>query len=368
MKVKLLAQFIILLLCLVVSCEWFVYYVVQLQCDWPTINSTLSVQHNNEKALRTMVFADTHLLGSRRGHWFDKLRREWQMYRAFQTALTLHRPDVVFLLGDITDEGDYCSDDEFRYYVKRFDSLFATPFDVKIFVVAGNHDMGFHYRITPYLNKRFISGFNASAVQFVTLGGNHFVLINSMALERDGCFLCKSAELQLAQIEKKLNCLKSEGNCQRDNLTYSRPILMQHFPLYRETDEVCNEPDEAPFPLKSKKYREGWDCLTTGSTYQLLKQIDPRVVISGHTHYGCTRNLSNGRGVEFTLASFSWRNTNTPSYGLFVFEANNYAFSKCLMPRETTVIMCYILGSVSLLIWLVYAIYCSYRKRKFKYQ
>uniref|UniRef100_A0A1Y1KE96 Calcineurin-like phosphoesterase domain-containing protein n=1 Tax=Photinus pyralis TaxID=7054 RepID=A0A1Y1KE96_PHOPY len=227
MKVKLLAQFIILLLCLVVSCEWFVYYVVQLQCDWPTINSTLSVQHNNEKALRTMVFADTHLLGSRRGHWFDKLRREWQMYRAFQTALTLHRPDVVFLLGDITDEGDYCSDDEFRYYVKRFDSLFVTPFDVKIFVVAGNHDMGFHYRITPYLNKRFISGFNASAVQFVTLRGNHFVLINSMALEGDGCFLCKSAELQLAQIEKKLNCLKSEGNCQRDNLTYSRPILMQ---------------------------------------------------------------------------------------------------------------------------------------------
>lgn len=46
-----------------------------------------------------MVIADTHLLGSRNGHWFDKWRREWQMHRAFQTAMTLHSPDVVFVLG-----------------------------------------------------------------------------------------------------------------------------------------------------------------------------------------------------------------------------------------------------------------------------
>jgi hypothetical protein len=25
--------------------------------------------------------------------------REWQMYRAFQTIMTLHKPDVVFILG-----------------------------------------------------------------------------------------------------------------------------------------------------------------------------------------------------------------------------------------------------------------------------
>ena len=39
-------------------------------------------------ALRAMFLADTHLLGRRQGHWFDKLRREWQMHRAFQTAMT----------------------------------------------------------------------------------------------------------------------------------------------------------------------------------------------------------------------------------------------------------------------------------------
>lgn len=25
--------------------------------------------------------------------------REWQMYRAFQTMITLHKPDIIFILG-----------------------------------------------------------------------------------------------------------------------------------------------------------------------------------------------------------------------------------------------------------------------------
>lgn len=46
-----------------------------------------------------MVLADTHLLGSHTGHWLDRWRREGQMQSAFQAAMTLHRPDVVFVLG-----------------------------------------------------------------------------------------------------------------------------------------------------------------------------------------------------------------------------------------------------------------------------
>ncbi len=39
------------------------------------------------------------MLGPLKGHWADKLRREWQMHRTFQSSLTLFRPDVVFILG-----------------------------------------------------------------------------------------------------------------------------------------------------------------------------------------------------------------------------------------------------------------------------
>ncbi len=48
-----------------------------------------------DQTLRAMFVADTHLLGTRQGHWFDKLRREWQMKRSFQTAMIYFRLGFV---------------------------------------------------------------------------------------------------------------------------------------------------------------------------------------------------------------------------------------------------------------------------------
>ena len=120
--------------------------------------------------LHAMFLADTHLLGSRNGHWFDKLRREWQMHRGFQTAQTYFRPEVSIFLGDLFDEGKWCDPDEFDGYVDRFNSLFAVSEGQKVFVVVGNHDIGFHYAVSPYLNKRFEDAF-----QVRNLGLPHFL-------------------------------------------------------------------------------------------------------------------------------------------------------------------------------------------------
>lgn len=86
--------------------------------------------------------------------------------------------------------------------------------------------------------------------------------------------------------------------------------------MYRENDLDCTDFDAAPEPIKSQRYREKWDCLSKEATYQLIRQIKPRVALSGHTHHGCTRPLPNGDGVEITIPSFSWRNKNNPTYGL----------------------------------------------------
>lgn len=74
------------------------------KCSWPDKNN----QRNSHatKKLKTFFIADPHLLGPFRGHWFDKLRREWQMQRAFQASNNLLNPDVVFILGDLFDEGE----------------------------------------------------------------------------------------------------------------------------------------------------------------------------------------------------------------------------------------------------------------------
>lgn len=52
---------------------------------------------------------------------------------------------AFFSVGDLFDEGLWCSEKEFAYYVNRFNDLFRVPAGSQLFVVAGNHDVGFHY-------------------------------------------------------------------------------------------------------------------------------------------------------------------------------------------------------------------------------
>ncbi|CAG9858701.1 unnamed protein product [Phyllotreta striolata] len=353
-------------------CEFLIFYTTQFNCDWPHLNPAnedASIDPTGEAPVKIMVIADTHLLGSKNGHWFDKLRREWQMYRAFQTAMALHKPELVFVLGDLMDEGLWCSRSEFEYYVKRFYKLFTVPKETKMYVAAGNHDIGFHYRVSPYLNHRFVQAFDAPAVRLVSVRGNHFVLVNSVALQGDGCFLCREAEQQLSKIEKILQCSKGtyySDKCKAHKKLekYSRPILMQHYPLYRQSDMECNDFDAAPYPVKQERFRESWECLSQEATLQLLNQVKPRLSLSGHTHHGCTRPLPMGEGLEVTIPSFSWRNKDNPNYMLAVFTPNNYAYMKCELPRESTVISLYLFGVALFLIWLLYNFMCR-KKHKF---
>lgn len=93
-------------------------------------------------------------------------------------------------------------------------------------------------------------------------------------------------------------------------------LLLQHYPLYRESDKDCDDFDSAPLPVRSQRFRERWECLSKDATEQLLQQIRPRLALSGHTHHGCTRPLPNNEGLEITIPSFSWRNKDNPTYGL----------------------------------------------------
>lgn len=114
------------------------------QCTWP---------RKIDSPVRAMLIADTHLLGPIRGHWLDKLRREWQMHRSFQTAVNIFQPGIIFVLGDVFDEGDIVNQREFRRYVIRFERLFRPPSDTQMYSIIGNHDAGFHYRYHNWAQK-----------------------------------------------------------------------------------------------------------------------------------------------------------------------------------------------------------------------
>nr|KAF6330493.1 metallophosphoesterase 1 [Myotis myotis] len=303
-------------------CEFLIYYLVILPCNWPEVKTPAhgGKQETLEPVLKAMFLADTHLLGEVRGHWLDKLRREWQMERAFQTALWLLQPEVVFILGDIFDEGKWSSPQAWADDVKRFQKMFRHPGHVQLKVVVGNHDIGFHYQMNRYRIKRFEKVFNPE--RLFSWKGINFVMVNSVALEGDGCNICSEAEAELMDISHKLNCSR------------------EHFPLYRQSDANCSGEDSAPPEEKGIPFKERYDVLSREASQKLLWWLRPRLILSGHTHSGC--EVLHGAGVpELSVPSFSWRNRNNPSFVMGSMTPTEYALAKCYLPLEDTVLMTY---------------------------
>lgn len=326
-------------------CEFFIYYLVILRCGWPEVKTPAHDRGRGtlKPVLKAMFLADTHLLGEIRGHWLDKLRREWQMERAFQTALWLLQPEVVFILGDIFDEGKWSSPQAWADDVERFQKMFRHPGHVQLKVVVGNHDIGFHYQMNRYRIKRFEKVFNRE--RLFSWKGINFVMVNSVALEGDGCSLCSEAEAELVDISHRLNCSWEEqrpghwcGDWQP--LPASAPVLLQHFPLYRPSDANCSGEDAAPPEEKAIPFKERYDVLSREASHKLLWWLRPRLVLSGHTHSGC--EVLHGAGVpEISVPSFSWRNRNNPSFIVGSLTPTGHALAKCYLPREDTVLITY---------------------------
>ncbi|EDO47325.1 predicted protein [Nematostella vectensis] len=338
-------------------CEWFIYYIVLYQCSWPKLSPEKPTDAKG--ALRVMMLADTHLLGPIDGHWFDKLRREWQMRRTFQTALTLFRPEAVFVLGDLFDEGMACSDEEFEDYFARFNRLFYHPDDIEFHVVFGNHDIGFH--------DRFKRAFNIPPAQLLRIKGNLFVFVNSIGLEGDSCSMCNETVSALYNIASRLHCDRNHqkrtvlddgvlGKLRFDKILECEiprnspaPILIQHYPLYRPNEADCIGPDAPPPDKRTETNRPRWEVVSQEASSFLLSTLQPRLVVSGHTHHGCYL-VHEGGIPELTIPSFSWRNRNNPSFILAVITPENYVLGKCFMPEESTVIYIYIFSGLVLLI------------------
>ncbi|VDP14834.1 unnamed protein product [Heligmosomoides polygyrus] len=278
------------------------------------------------------------MLGERNGHWFDKLRREWQMYRSYRSALHLLSPDAVFFLGDLMDEGQWSDWDTFHRYADRFDSLFGSSSGrPQLHVLAGNHDLGFHYAISPTRLEWFERR-------------QPFVLINSMALHGDGCRFCYEAELGCS----KLN------NC--TNNPYRRPIVLQHFPLYRLNDNDCirDEDFDEDDPHRDEIYRPKWEALSQESTEMLLRKLEPRAVFNGHAHRGCKKRWSQPVSFwEYTVNSFSWRNGNRPTFLMATISADDVLVGVCHLPYESTVINIYCLTAAVLVLWVLLSVACS---------
>ncbi|KAF5901171.1 metallophosphoesterase 1 [Clarias magur] len=324
--------------CVFMFCEYVVYFPVILRCSWPQITE-------EQDTVRALFLSDPHLLGAIRGHWFDKLRREWQMQRSFQTALSLLRPEMVFILGDVFDEGKWSSTKDWEDDLRRFKLIFHHPSDTELVVLIGNHDIGFHHEMTSYKLERFENVFNVTSAQILTKRGVNFLLVNSVALHGDHCLICQRVEDKLYSIAQQLNCsTQSDAPRQhcKDMQTYpsTAPIILQHYPLFRINDAECTGEDAAPLNERFQLFKERYDVLSQDASKKLLWWFQPRLILSGHTHSGCEVSHEN-RFLEVSVPSFSWRNRNNPSFILGTFSPSDFALSKCFLPEESNIIAVY---------------------------
>ncbi|XP_053913143.1 metallophosphoesterase 1 isoform X2 [Cuculus canorus] len=332
--------FLLKLVCFVSSvlifCEFLIYYVVIFQCRWPEVKdgAHMGEKETSASVLKAIILADTHLLGEIKGHWLDKLRREWQMERSFQTALWLLQPDIVFILGDVFDEGKWSSPQAWADDVRRFRKMFRYPVSTELVVIVGNHDIGFHYEMTTYKVKRFEKVFNFTSGKLITRKGINFVLVNSVAMEGDGCAVCRTAEAKLVALSHKLNCSQ------------------QHYPLYRKSDAECSGEDSAPPEEKTIPFKENYDVLSQEASQKLLWWFHPRLVLSGHTHSAC-EVLHAGKIPEISVPSFSWRNRNNPSFIMGSVTPTDFSLQKCFLPYESRVFTIYCAAGALLVILIL---------------
>ena len=62
--------------------------------------------------------------------------------------------------------------------------------------------------MTDRKHDRFVKAFDAPSVKLLQIRDIIFVMINSMALEGDGCHICTEAKTKLRDIKWKLKCAK----------------------------------------------------------------------------------------------------------------------------------------------------------------
>uniref|UniRef100_A0A0V0J734 Metallophosphoesterase 1 n=1 Tax=Schistocephalus solidus TaxID=70667 RepID=A0A0V0J734_SCHSO len=386
---KSLALLIVSVLIFIIFVEYVFYYLSLLQCTWPLLANRNSdpfvLPSGNSRPLKVLILTDSHI--SSKHDWLYRFMRERLMKRAFQTSLFIHNPDVVIHLGDVLDFGFFEADKDFELDVAYARDIFQVNPATTVFkVVAGNHDIGFHHRLHPYTYFRFWHAFmdhpDSPAVKIWAYGGLLFVFVNSMGLHGDDCVFCQHTEYYLHQVEQRLKCLRGDlslDDCKTDMGqssaddpvmdktsepilpgTYSRPILLQHFPLYRPDETVCEggHPDSMPSAYRNEPFAPKNDCLTDSTSKRLLQAIQPRLVLDGHSHYGCQRRHeipgSNGKllAEEWTVPAFTWYDSARPGFLLLHISQNDYAVNKCLLPSDVTIVLTYVLGFIGTFLFI----------------
>ncbi|XP_074637467.1 uncharacterized protein LOC141895534 isoform X2 [Acropora palmata] len=269
---------------------------------------TWRVPASSEDSLGLLLVSDSQIQGFRNEPpgivgYITRLDADWYLWKVFRLMISVFSPDAVIHLGDIFDEGNIATDEEFVQYKARHDRIFSVPLGVPKIHVAGDNDIGGEGmdRIT----KRLVSRFS-----------HHFGSVNDVI------------ELKSYQIIK-VNSL----------ILQSRPLRQEEWSVYNKTSTFI---EELPSRLNRNK-----SSILIG--HILLYMIESKTAIKSATIYHRRGSVT---VTEYVLPTCSYRmGTNRMGAAIAVLGADgSMDYSVLSFPTRYTFFYIYLLVLVNCLI------------------
>jgi hypothetical protein len=289
------------------------------------------------------------------------------MQITFHLSKSLLQPHLILLMGDLMDDGAYTENEWLSHY-HRFIRIFSfTNSTIRMEAIIGNHDIRRSKKLTE---RMFSSHFGLLSRVFVFQSFVFYVLDSNLLV---------TPTLQDVDLRSSLHHLISQV---RDESLI--PIILTHIPLYRHTEEECQNIDVNVAFLQRFLLREGhtmsdeWEngifhhqnqpnkeVINQRVTNHILEILSPSLVLSAHTHYHCeykhtyhsaishsnspsTTSTSTSTSIpEITISTLNWRNRVDPSYVVLSLLPHTpliYHLTKCHLPNENVIFGIYLLS------------------------
>ncbi|EMG47914.1 CDC1 Cell division control protein 1 [Candida maltosa Xu316] len=271
--------------------ERFLVNLAISKCHWPGVKTTDDnddSQNTNVLLIADPQLIDNHTYPGRNELLLTLSKHTVDTYikKNYNVLLDKLKPDYIFFLGDLLDNGRDSTDLYFNNELNRFNRIF-NPNKQMYFNVPGNHDIGFGNGVKVPIRNRFESTFG-KCNEVTEINGVEFIALDTPSIS--------STDDVVSETSKKfLNDLP---------LKTKPRILLTHVPLYRDPSMSCGPLREsAYFDVNGRGYQYK-NSVDAELSKTILAKIKPDITFTGDDHDYCDI-VHDGGYREITVKSIS---------------------------------------------------------------
>ncbi|TFK73954.1 hypothetical protein BDN72DRAFT_760618 [Pluteus cervinus] len=370
----------------VLNLEYGIFFSTVMKCHWPT----LPARSAHLPAAHVLLITDPQIL-DRHSYperssvltYLSQVFTDLNMRKSWR-AILRKQPGVIFVLGDMMDNGRLAfENDEYEQYYRRYQAIFNSN-SIPQFFLPGNHDVGYASpKFSHHVHSRFITHFGPLNSN-VQVAGHTFLLIDAPGLAEEDNERT-AASLPLTNWHPKPNgTLEFVMNFSRENNSTSI-ILLTHIPLARSQNADCG-PQRERGTIRAGFGMDYQNTLGPDISSFLLDILHPAITVaySGDDHDYCEythpalRNNELDSGTrEVTVKSLSMAmGVRRPGFQLLSLaqdappslrSSDKYADTLCHLPDQLGIYLigypCVVILSLLAIGWINSPWFRSYTSR-----